>query len=572
MKAKKFKAVPLAILALIIVLIAASCSKSASQDPGKGTPSSSPSGTQSATASADDKTPITLTMFGADPNPNWENMESPVGKKITEITGVKLQMEYAIGDQKQKISLMAASGEYPDLIFAHGNENILVDAGAYLDLTDLIEKYGPNIKKLYGDYLSRLRWNGQDKSIYYLGSFGVNDKQWKPATGFELQHAVVKDLGYPKLKTLQDFENAIKTYKDKHPTIDGQPTIGLSLLADDWRYKITVTNPAVFSTGGPDDGEWWVDPETHKAKFHYTRPEEKEYFKWLNHMNAVGLLDKESFVQKYDQYNAKISSGRVIALADANWEYVDAERALRQAGKDDRMYGMYPITLREDIKYADFQSAGYSAGWGVGISKTAKDPVRAIKFLDWLASDEAQILNYWGIEGVHYKIENGKRVIPPEEMAKRVSDPEYGKKTGIGVFTYPFPQQGIGVLDPSGQTYTTDSLEQIKANYTAAEKDVLSHYGVEMWKDLYPPTESFPVKPWGAAWQINIPQNTDAAVIAQKCEDIVKKKVPQMILAKPGEFDRIWDEFMADLDKAGVHKMEDEFSKLLADKIKLWNE
>jgi putative aldouronate transport system substrate-binding protein len=72
-----------------------------------------------------------------------------------------------------------------------------------------------------------------------------------------------------------------------------------------------------------------------------------------------------------------------------------------------------------------------------------------------------------------------------------------------------------------------------------------------MWKDLYPPTESFPVKPWGAAWQINIPQNTDAAVIAQKCEDVVKKKIPEMILAKPAEFDRIWDEFMADLDKAG---------------------
>jgi putative aldouronate transport system substrate-binding protein len=95
----------------------------------------------------------------------------------------------------------------------------------------------------------------------------------------------------------------------------------LSLLADDWRYLITVTNPAVFATGGPDDGEWYIDSTTKKAVLHHTRPEEKEYFRWLNHMYHSGLLDKESFVQKYDQYQAKISSGRVVGLIDAKWEY-----------------------------------------------------------------------------------------------------------------------------------------------------------------------------------------------------------------------------------------------------------
>jgi len=548
--------------------------ETASDDPKQGDTAKNDTGKgdDGTTPAADDKSPITFKMYAGQPNSNYENMESPVGRKITELTGVKLKIEYVAGDEKQKISLMAASGEYPDLIYGNGNESILVEAGAYIDLTNLIDKYAPNIKKLYGDYLKRLRWSLDDKSIYFLGSFGVNDQQWQPNTGFQLQHAVVKELGYPKLSTLQDFENAIKTYKDKYPTIDGQPTIGLSLLADDWRYKITVTNPALFATGGPDDGEFYIDPQTHKAVLHYTRPEEKEYFRWLNHMNDIGLLDSESFVQKFDQYQAKISSGRVLALSDAKWEYGTAEQALRQAGKPERMYGMYPLTLHEGIKYADFQNAGYSAGWGVGISKSCKDPVRAIKFLDWLASDEGQILNYWGIEGVHYKIENGKRVIPKEELDKRNNDPEYVKKTGIGLYTHPFPQYGVGVVDSTGQTYATDSIEQIIDSYTDAEKDVLSHYKAKMWKDLYPAASEFPVKPWGKAWQINIPQNTEAAVISQKCEDIVKKKVPEAILAAPENFDRVWDEFMKELEAAGVHQMEVAFSKLLQDRIKLWNE
>lgn len=560
---------------VLAVALVAGCSKSsptASESAGASgsTPPATASSSASSTTAAEDKSPITFTMFGGTPNPNYENMESPVGKMITEKTGVTLKMEYAVGEEKQKISLMAASGDYPDLIFAHGYENILVEAGAFIDLTDLIEQHAPNIKKLYGDYMKRLRWSKDDQSIYVLGSFGVGDQRWEPNTGFQLQHAAVKELGYPKLSTLQDFENAIKAYKEKYPTIDGQPTIGLSILADDWRYKISVTNPAVFSTGGPDDGEFYVDPQTFKTVYHYTRPEEKEYFRWLNHMNDIGLLDKESFVQKYDQYVAKISSGRVIALSDAKWEYRDAEQALRQANKLDRMYGMYPLTVKEGVKYADFQTGGYSAGMGVGISKSCKDPVRAIKFLDWLASEEAQILNNWGIEGVNYKIEDGKRVIPQDEMDKRLNDAQYTKKTGIGVYLYPFPQYGRGVLDSTGQPYSIDTKEQLKANYTEVEKDVLSHYNAEMWMDLYPPQSDFPVKPWGDAWQISIPQNSEAYVISQKTEDIVKKKVPEAILSKPDKFDAVWDDFMSELEKAGVHKMEEEYNKLLNERIELW--
>ncbi len=73
------------------------------------------------------------------------------------MTGVTLKPDFPVGDPKQKISLMAASDEYPDLIFASNNANIIVDAGGLIDLAPLIDKYGPNIKKLYGDYLKRLR-------------------------------------------------------------------------------------------------------------------------------------------------------------------------------------------------------------------------------------------------------------------------------------------------------------------------------------------------------------------------------------------------------------------------------
>ncbi|UUZ93445.1 hypothetical protein LJK87_01300 [Paenibacillus sp. P25] len=193
-----------------------------------------------------------------------------------------------------------------------------------------------------------------------------------------------------------------------------------------------------------------------------------------------------------------------------------------------------------------------------------------IKFLDWLCSDEAQILNSWGIEGIHYKIENGKRVIPPDVMVARTNDPQFGKKTGIGVYGYPFPYYGDGVKDPTGQTYSIKSEQQIMDSYSAPEKEVLSKYNAKMWRDLFPKASEFPVKPWGAAWQINIPQDTDGAVIMKKLQEIVRKRVPEMIMKSPDQFDAIWDAFQNDMDKAGVHKLEAQFEGLLKDRMELW--
>ncbi|MDQ0230747.1 ABC transporter substrate-binding protein [Metabacillus malikii] len=513
---------------------------------------------------------VTLSLFSADPHSQWDNMESPVSKKIIEETGVTLNAEFDVSGGEQKIPLMAASGEYPDLILPKGNASTLVDAKAFLDLTDLIEEHAPNLKKVYGEYIDRLKWSEEDPSIYILPTTPVDQTYWVPGTGFMLQHEVVKELGYPEIRTVKDFENAIREYKEKHPTIDGQPTLGLSLLADDWRIQISTTNPAFLATGAPDDGEYYIDPETYEATMHYRRPEEKDYFKWLNHMNDEGLIDPESFVQKYDQYLAKISSGRVLGLIDADWDVAEAQRALREAGKQERMHGMYPVTLTEEYKHPNFQDTGYLGGWGIGISVDCEDPVRAIKFIDYLASEEGQILQNWGIEGEHYEVVDGKRVISEEEMEKRNNNANYVKETGIGVLKGFSPVYGDGVTDSTGQTYTIANPDQIKDAYTDVEKEVLQNYEVEMWKDLYPQKEEFPVKKWGAGFNIPVPSGSNLELINQKCFDIVKKRIPEAILAKPEDFDKVWDQFMKDLEKAGVEEAEKEYTELVKSRVELW--
>ena len=62
--------------------------------------------------------PITVSFFGADPSPTWNNMQDTVGKEITKQTGVTIEAEYDVNNGgDQKVALMAASGDYPDMIF-----------------------------------------------------------------------------------------------------------------------------------------------------------------------------------------------------------------------------------------------------------------------------------------------------------------------------------------------------------------------------------------------------------------------------------------------------------------------
>lgn len=482
MKKKRFAA----LLLTSSLLLAAGCGSSTGSD---------------APESTDEDRPITFTFFGADASPNWNRMQDAVGKKITEMTGVTINAEFDIssGGGNDRISLMAASGEYPDLIFPKGNLSRLVEAGAMLDLTDLIEEHAPNIKKAYGEHFNRLKYSNEDPSIYWLPTNGAIDQTYFDATnGVAIQHRVVKELGYPEIKTIEDYENVMREYYELHPTTeDGQPTIPLTLSADGWRRMITVTDPAVMATGGPGDGEYFINPETYEAQLHYKRPEEKEYFRWLNKLWNDGLVDKESFVQKDDQYKAKIASGRVLSLFDPNWGFSDAENALKSAGLDENTYGFYPVTLDESFKRADFQPMGFD-GYGIGITVDAEDPVRAIKFLDWLSSEEGQILRNWGIEGEHYVVEDGVRKIPADIQDRKNNDnSNFTKETGIGLYNIFGAHYGDGVKDSTGNYFTTNFPEQIQEGYSAVEKEVLAGYGIRTWKELFPSEDEFPVKEWG---------------------------------------------------------------------------
>lgn len=516
---------------------------------------------------ADDKSPITFEYFNADgKNGNWDN---PVAKAITEATGVTLDVSYPVasqGDAKEDIALMIANDEYPDMIYAKGSATDLYQAGALIDMTDLIEKYGPNIKKMYGAEMEKLKWSQDAPGIYQLSYAGVNQKTLTTGGSCQIQWAALKENDYKYPKTLDEYEKMIKSYLAAHPkTEDGLDMIGITMSASDWHWMITLGNPAgLIADASPDNGQWIIDDE-YNVHYKHVTDEEKEYFKWLCRMYNEGILDPNFATQTDDDYIAKVASGRVVAITDAEWHYSQCEATLVADGKVDQTYVGLPVTLREDQVEKALLYQGTTVGWGIGITKSCEDPVRAIKFLDYLCSDEGQILYHWGIEGENYFLDdNGQPYRTDEEVAKAQSDPDYAKNTGIDNYTG-FPIYGTGSYSEDGFPYTPTTKESVIANYNTAEKEGCEAMGFEMLTDMFAQPEEFDLLPYSALWAYQQPQE-----LAEKqtiLDEIAWPGLVKCVTGTEDEFDGNWESMVQELTDNGLADAEEAMTEFLATKL-----
>ena len=516
---------------------------------------------------ADDKSPITFEYFNADgKNGNWDN---PVAKAITEATGVTLDVSYPVasqGDAKEDVALMIANDEYPDMIYAKGSATDLYQAGALIDMTDLIEKYGPNIKKMYGAEMEKLKWSQDDPGIYQLSYAGVNQKTLTTGGSCQIQWAALKENDYKYPKTLDEYEKMIKSYLAAHPkTEDGLDMIGITMSASDWHWMITLGNPAgLIADASPDNGQWIIDDE-YNVHYKHVTDEEKEYFKWLCRMYNEGILDPNFATQTDDDYIAKVASGRVVAITDAEWHYSQCEATLVADGKVDQTYVGLPVTLREDQVEKALLYQGTTVGWGIGITKSCEDPVRAIKFLDYLCSDEGQILYHWGIEGENYFLDDdGQPYRTDEEVAKAQSDPDYAKNTGIDNYTG-FPIYGTGSYSEDGFPYTPTTKESVIANYNTAEKEGCEAMGFEMLTDMVAQPEEFDLLPYSALWAYQQPQE-----LAEKqtiLDEIAWPGLVKCVTGTEDEFDGNWESMVQELTDNGLADAEEAMTEFLATKL-----
>ena len=156
MKLKKMLAV---LLTAAMVLSIGACGKSGQDDGSvqtEGADSQGAEAVQTEEEAADVfplKEPVTLTVFMSQNSDVVDLKENVVYQDLVEHTKIDFNLITAPGqDAAEKLNLLLASGEYPDVIMgptltAQDLEKYGVQEGILLPLNDLIEKYCPNIKE-----------------------------------------------------------------------------------------------------------------------------------------------------------------------------------------------------------------------------------------------------------------------------------------------------------------------------------------------------------------------------------------------------------------------------------------
>lgn len=519
-----------------------------------------------ASKSGDSKEAVTFSYYNAaSPGKDMNTNETVIGKELEKQTGVNFKVEYAVGDINTKIGTMIASGKYPDLLVPDAALPKVLDAGAFIELNDLIDKHAPNIKKLYGPYLNRMK--DKDGKIFFIpmeASQGFIANPNIDQGAFWVQRAVLKEAGYPKIKTLDEYFKLIEDYQKKHPEVEGKSTIGFTALTYDWRF-FALSNTPNHLAGYPNDGGVQVDMKTHEAKVYGNNDDTKRYLKELNELNSKGLFDKEAFVGNYDEYLAKLTSGRVLGFFDYGWQIGQAEDNLKNAGVDDKRYMALPITFDENIKDQYLDPPSFVSNRGVGITVSAEDPVRIIKYLDNMVKEENQKLILWGIKGDTYEVDDKGRFYRTEEQIAKTSDEKFREEFGSKIYEWGWPR-GNGLYADGNAWEPRRQAEVAQMSYTDGDKKLLEAYGVQVFSDLFAEPED---RPWYPAWSVQLEEGSKEQIFSQRQTDLQKKYYPKLVLAKPSEFESIWTEYEKEYNALDVKVYEDTMTKEIKKLIEL---
>lgn len=434
-----------------------------------------------------------VSLYIEDPCGDMGIQTTEIANVIYEKTGVKMDLYWSTADDvATQLALHLAGGELFEIYQAVNYMGALVDSDNAVDLLPLIEEHGPNLKKRLGSYFEfwmksdnptgEPKWEGK---LFHIrnktappGAEKVNTELFG---GFTIRYDLLKELGFPKVETTTDWYNVLKEMLKRWPqTDDGQQAIGFTTnLGDDWSWEWSFMNPFHSGSGIYTRATYYIN-DNDEIILVGSR-EDTEYFwkavEFYNRMYREGIMDPAILETNYDIALQKAASGRVYSFV-VPWfvEESEIEKIWHEQGQD-KAYIV--LNLRAD----GYTGKTLWSYWGpestgrhvLRVTKAAKDPVRIVKFLDFLASDEGHLLTGRGIENKHYKWEGNKIVMTPE-FYEESTKPDFQRKTGLGYYNFVM-EKGIAPGTVDQPTFYADDPQEHRSLYTPNVIEALDHYG-----------------------------------------------------------------------------------------------
>jgi putative aldouronate transport system substrate-binding protein len=334
--------------------------------------------------------PVELNAYFLAPQLNDLNQVNvEVNKLVKNQINATVKLNYydlASYEERQRLSL--ASGEPVDLMFTANwwNYFTYVSQKAYLQLDDLLEQYGPDIKaNIHPAYLVGPRVDGKLFAI-------PTNKELGGWLGVLVNKAMAKKykMDFSKVKSPKDYEPMLKTIKENEK--DVVPFL-CKMNEPTYVFMKRYFGELIYNTpvGIIDDGK-------NKPRI-INFMEDKRYIDLVNlarNWYKKGYINQD--VATLKDTNLLWKSQKAFMIPAFLKPGKAAEESIAQGYEVMQVNTYGPEDVKTEI------SVGGTTNSMLAIPRASKNPERAMMFLNLLFKDKKiKNLLSWGIEGKHYK-------------------------------------------------------------------------------------------------------------------------------------------------------------------------
>ena len=321
-----------------------------------------------------------MTKNGEDLNNNR------IAKAHNENSGITVQWEMLPKtDADTKIAMIFAGGDVPDLISLFRDNAFKYAAqGALMPLDDLIKNYGQDYLDITPkDVLDAVKYNGKSIAYAMRGEGATEVTNY----GVIVRRDIMDELGLQDPKTIDEFLTLMKTVKDKKNMI---PIECSNVLLQPIMGAFGVAGRTVVKDG--------------KLEFAMIQPEFKEYLAFIKNMYDNGLVKDQT--QKYVE-------GRAFSFM-SSWVDIALNKAKITEKFPQAKMDFIPYPEGKNGMKGSMQNTIYSLL--TSIPAKAKQPEAAARFVNYMGTEKAGIIQDHGIESIDYKVENGNIVQTLEQQ------------------------------------------------------------------------------------------------------------------------------------------------------------
>ena len=275
--------------------------------------------------------------------------------------------------------------------------------GAFINWFDYADDY-PNIKALLEDEqwaADVAKWTNEDGTMYGLPAVATG---YSSVQGYLYRGDIFEKNNLEFPTNQEEFYDTLVKLKELYP--DSYPFVirsmsgnmqGLESLGYNWggNHELTGNFNTIFN----------FDHETESYYFAQTSDQMKEMISFLAKLYDEDLLHPSCMTMDTQQWTEAMASGASFITYD-KVDRIPALTAAAEGGEEGwRLEGAAPIAMGSKGVAESKKQGPTNYAFTVSALLKGEELTNALKYVDWLCSEEGIVTTNWGIEGESYEVD-----------------------------------------------------------------------------------------------------------------------------------------------------------------------